>query len=91
MKVETFVTMDYSEFDELAAKHLGIQTDFLADQEADNGGSYTFNIAPKDIAPFDWEWVEKFGFESSNPRHILMKMAEKGHIPFGKYLIEVSW
>jgi len=55
MKVETFITMDYNEFDELAAKHLGIQTDFLADQEADNGSSYTFNIAPKDIAPFDWE------------------------------------
>lgn len=86
MKVETFVTMDYNEFDELAAKHLGIQTDFLADQEADNDSSYTFDIAPK-----DWEWIEKFGFQTSNPRHILLKMAKEGHIPFGKYLIEVSW
>lgn len=89
MKKITYIEMDYHEFDELVKEKYGIETEFVANQEANNDSEYSFNVDGKlsDYQREDWE--EK-NFQYGNGL-LLNKLCEDGHIEPGKYLITVCW
>lgn len=87
MEAKTFFVMSSSEYDELVKENLGIDVEFVADEEANNGCSYIYEIEEKDVKKF----IERMIGDLYWPRNALMWMAINGQIPFGSYLIKVSW
>ena len=88
MESETFNVLSAEEYDALVLEHLGIKVEFIADEEAHRGCAYTYYVEEKDAKKFiDGSMIGDLYW----PRNALMWMAIEGKVPFGKYLIEVSW
>lgn len=87
MKVETFVTMNYDEFDALAAK-IGLNVEFIAIQEANNDTNYTFEVDDFSIKHFDATELQS---KYVGAHAILTALVIKGLLPKAKYLVTVSW
>jgi len=87
MKIKTFTTMDYNEFDELAAK-LGLDFNFCAEQEASNDSEYSFNVDDRDLAAYKPEHL-KLPYLSAHT--VLVALVAKGLLNKGDFLVEVSW
>ena len=100
MKSVTYTEMTYSEVEDLAKKHFGINYEFLADEECINDSNKTYLV--EESKPCDkwdadnWkEWAE-FLEGKGNKRmwraHMFMeRLVHLGHVPPGNILVEVSW
>lgn len=88
MKTTTYTEISYSELDELA-QNVKPGFDFVADMEAINDTSYTFNITEKDIENF----VNSEGLNSKwvTVNDVIIALIVAGYIPKGNVLVNVCW
>lgn len=97
MRSETFHVLDYQEFDKLVNEHLkpALFYEVVPDQEWSNGEDHSFSISEEEYTESDSEevqdFIENIGLSFVSPALLLSELAERGVIPWGNYLIEVSW
>lgn len=97
----TSIHMDYDDFDQLVEDHYGVNPEFVASFEADNGGSYTFeysNYPEKDSYDFvgeDKAQVQAQIRQGDYPDYRLGKifatLIDDGIIDPAHYTINVNW
>ena len=85
MIVETYNTLSYDEFDNLAAS-IGVNYEFLSDYEVMNGASYAFEVSEKDAKEF-----KQSDLENPSPYNILAALVAQRIIGVGKYLVQCYW
>lgn len=93
MRTETVHFVDYSALENAILKHYGISYEFVAAEECANDSSHVFHVDGI-IQDYDLEDLNTFlrgGWVSYRTGLILNKMHLDGHIPTGKYVVEVCW
>lgn len=97
MRSETFHVLDYREFDNLVNEHLkpALFYEVVPDQEWSNDEDHSFSITEEEYTESDREEVQEFiantGLNFTSPALLLSELAVREVIPWGNYLIEVSW
>jgi hypothetical protein len=95
-EMKVYVTVDYYELNRFISFLSGKEYDFVADQECGNDSEHEFNL--EGIEPFDDDIkkIESFLYGDGNlPKYstgdLLQYLAQNEIIPFGTYLVKVSW
>lgn len=97
IKTETVHTVDYSEFDRFIMQEYGItrRWTIVADQEGKNDSTIELTAEEgEEVDEYDKEQIEKFrgtGNGSFIAQALLQDCANRGLIPFGTYIVRVSW
>lgn len=100
---ERIMVVDYGDFDTFISKYFDVEYECVADNEWNNDSSYDFDVQEKDVSgPADdffhkytvrdvEDWILGENRNSISAGDLLEYLAWKKEIPFGKYLIKVSW
>ncbi len=87
--------IDYFDFDEFIKKHYQKSDfEFCADQESRNDSSHSFSVSKHPMSDYELKRLNKFksdqrvDFISST---LLNDLCNKGIIPEGQYIVNVSW
>jgi hypothetical protein len=99
-KLISYYQMDYYELEEITKKVYGADTDYSVQSalECGNDTSHTFNIQTSDIDMFErFDKVKLDDFFAGKAwrepyvEYVLIDLCMKKHLPFGKYVINVSY
>lgn len=98
MKFTTKTThhVEYNELDKAINQHFGTtHFEVVAVEEAGNDESRTFDFTENDtLDEYDLEDIENFKngwLPNYRTATLLLKMAQDGAIPFGCYVVNISW
>ena len=95
-KQTTYYVLDDRAFDELVNTHLNPPRAYacVADEEWNNDECHAYEITPGDYGRDEQADMRKFCKSQQNyagAAQILSELARRGVIPWGNYLIKVSW
>lgn len=97
MRSETFHVLDHHEFNKLVNEHLKPSEEYevVPDQEWNNDESHSYSAQQADYSSADRHDVAAYlrGEPDAwvSPGQLLSELADRGVIPWGEYIIEVSW
>ena len=89
--------LDYNDFERIVQEVYGQRYEFVADEEASNYMSKSYNGILKGGENYRLDWqkdIEKFkntGHYSYLAQTLLYDLVQNDYIPEGDYVIEVSW
>jgi hypothetical protein len=95
IKQETFHVLDYNMLEDLIQQHTGIVYESCAENEWSNDSCAEINIHEK-----DWDEYKELGYGEWLNDHLhhnlwaitaLLVLARANKIPYGSYLIRISW
>ena len=92
-KKETKYTIDSSDFNDFLIGKYGGNFEFVAQEEADNGASYTYTVDGNldNVDDDDIENVRNGDYGDVQVCDIFDILCADGHVEAGKYLVGVSW
>jgi hypothetical protein len=89
----TCYMVDYGELEAAIKKHYGQSLEILSDLECSNDSAHVFDLTG--FLEWDEERVQMWLKDSNSicymAQDLLAKMASKGAIPCGYYVMEVCW
>ena len=95
IKTKTVHQVDYSDFDSYVEEVYGQVFEFVAEEEANNYTSKTYQVKKGPLNKWNQEDVDRFKATGSHPRPsagaLLQDMANQDLIPEGDYIIKVYW
>lgn len=96
MKYVTEITtiVDYNNFDEFVSQHYGMPYEFASDEEVQNDSSHRYQAKKEPLDEFEERALEAFvdsGYHSFLSDTIIKDLVNKGILPEGSILVEVSW
>jgi hypothetical protein len=93
IRTETVHFVEYRDLEKAIKEHYGVDYEFVAAEECGNDSSHVFYVDGI-IQDYDLEDLDTFlrgGWLNYRTGLILDKMHLDGHIPTGKYIVEVCW
>jgi len=98
VKQETYYTLWYQDLDKIINDFYGLEHYECLDEIYDNYRNDMYDVWNTEDG-IEWigdedewaEWLEEPVSSGVHPIALMYDMAEKGHIPHGKYLIRIWW